>query len=155
MNLLAALNALKTIRPTNSIKKLVSKPDTPSGGTVSDSQQYSMCPSDAIFSRSTNLAKANIGSAAAGLLVSTMILIAADSTWIWFVNSLNESPLALLDWLNALQHRKVISAKKLCYIRYDQDSLKNTTVYEETQTGRPHDTSVQKVARDNVNVDAV
>jgi len=28
-------------------------------------------------------------------------------------------------------------------------------VYEETQTGRPHDTSVQKATSDNENVDAV
>jgi len=28
-------------------------------------------------------------------------------------------------------------------------------VYEETLTGRPHDTSVQKAASDNENVDAV
>jgi len=31
----------------------------------------------------------------------------------------------------------------------------NTTVYEETLTGRPHDTSVQKATSDNENVDAV
>jgi len=31
----------------------------------------------------------------------------------------------------------------------------NTTVYEETLTGRPHDTSVQKAISDNENVDAV
>jgi len=31
----------------------------------------------------------------------------------------------------------------------------NTTVYEETLTGRPHDTSVQKATGDNNNVDAV
>jgi len=31
----------------------------------------------------------------------------------------------------------------------------NTTVYEETLTGWPHDTSVQKATSDNENVDAV
>jgi len=31
----------------------------------------------------------------------------------------------------------------------------NTTVYEETLTGRPHDTSVQEATSDNENVDAV
>jgi len=31
----------------------------------------------------------------------------------------------------------------------------NTTVYEETLTGRPHDTSVQKATSDNENADAV
>jgi len=31
----------------------------------------------------------------------------------------------------------------------------NTIVYEETLTGRPHHTSVQKAAGDNENVDAV
>jgi len=31
----------------------------------------------------------------------------------------------------------------------------NSTVYEETLTGRPHDTSVQKATSDNGNVDAV
>jgi len=31
----------------------------------------------------------------------------------------------------------------------------NTTVCEETLTGRPHDTSVQKATSDNDNVDAV
>jgi len=31
----------------------------------------------------------------------------------------------------------------------------NTTVYEETLTGRVHDTSVQKATSDNENVDAV
>jgi len=30
-----------------------------------------------------------------------------------------------------------------------------TTVYEETLTGRPHDTSVQKATSDDENVDAV
>jgi len=30
----------------------------------------------------------------------------------------------------------------------------NTTVYEETLTGWPHDTSVQKATSDNENVDA-
>jgi len=30
-----------------------------------------------------------------------------------------------------------------------------TNVYEETPTGRPHDTSVQKATSDNENVDAV
>jgi len=30
-----------------------------------------------------------------------------------------------------------------------------TSVYEETLTGRPHDTSVQKATSDNENVDAV
>jgi len=30
-----------------------------------------------------------------------------------------------------------------------------TTEYEETLTGRPHDSSVQKAASDNENVDAV
>jgi len=32
---------------------------------------------------------------------------------------------------------------------------KNSTVYEETLTGRAHDTSVQKATSDNENVDAV
>jgi len=31
----------------------------------------------------------------------------------------------------------------------------NTTVYEETLTGWPHDTPVQKATSDNENVDAV
>jgi len=31
----------------------------------------------------------------------------------------------------------------------------NTTAYEETLTGRHHDTSVQKAASDNENMDAV
>jgi len=31
----------------------------------------------------------------------------------------------------------------------------NTTVYEETLTGRPHDTAVQKATSDNENLDAV
>jgi len=41
---------------------------------------------------------------------------------------------------------------------YRQETLLNninTTVYEETLTGRPHDTSVQKATSDNENVDAV
>jgi len=33
--------------------------------------------------------------------------------------------------------------------------IDNTTVYEETLTGRPHDTLVQKATSDNENVDAV
>jgi len=32
---------------------------------------------------------------------------------------------------------------------------KDTTVYEETLTGRPHDTSLQKATSDNENVYAV
>jgi len=31
----------------------------------------------------------------------------------------------------------------------------NTTVYEETLTGRPHDTSIQKATSDKENVDSV
>jgi len=36
-----------------------------------------------------------------------------------------------------------------------KSSFFNKTVYEETLTGRPHDTSVQKATNDNENVDAV
>jgi len=61
----------------------------------------------------------------------------------------------LIDCLTAHQYRKVISAKKRRWIIYDQDSSINTTVYEETLTDRPHDTSVQKATSDNENVDAV
>jgi len=72
--------------------------------------------------------------------------------------TLGRSP-ALHDWLidcfTAHQHRKAISAKKRCKIRFDQDMWIKTTVYEEMLTGRPHDTSVQKTTRDNANVDYV
>jgi len=51
----------------------------------------------------------------------------------------------LIDCFTAHQHRKAISAKKRCQIRYDQDSL----------TIQPHDTSVQKATSDNEDVDAV
>jgi len=36
-----------------------------------------------------------------------------------------------------------------------KDSLINTTVYEETLTGRRHDTLVQKATSDDENVDEV
>jgi len=55
----------------------------------------------------------------------------------------------------AHQHKKAISAKKRFKITYVQDSYINTSVYEETLTGRPHHTSVQKATSDNENVDAV
>jgi len=46
--------------------------------------------------------------------------------------------------------------RNVAKIRYDQDSYINTTdVYEETLTGGPHDTSVQKATSDIENVDAV
>jgi len=61
-------------------------------------------------------------------------------------NSTQEQLHETIDWLTdcftAHQHRKAISAKK-------------RTVYRETLTGRPHDTSVQKATSDNENVDAV
>jgi len=53
----------------------------------------------------------------------------------------------------AHQHRKAIVPRYVAKKRYDKQI--NTIVYEETLTGRPHDTSVQKATSDNENVDAV
>jgi len=50
---------------------------------------------------------------------------------------------------------KAISVKKRCLIGYNKDSNINITVYEQTLTGRPQDTSVQKATSDNESLEAV
>jgi len=48
--------------------------------------------------------------------------------------------------------RQLRSCRAICNntdSRYDQDSQINTTEHEETLTGQPHDTSVQKATSDN------